>query len=196
MSRPLIKVEYDVASFNSLRNLANKVDQYPNRIQAARVAGTISAARKIEAFLAKKYGNIGRAMYIEDSVSGKTSRLVLRVNKPKGSRRNHHYSAEWGAMIKLYGRKGFSSKSGLSAGGNTRYYLVRPASGDPEFITRFKVRPTPKNAGMVLDIKMEMSRITRKELIAAIRRQGFGARGGAPRGMTDSPAPTTRAKRS
>lgn len=206
MARAFIKLEYDPTTMQGLTSLINQVDNYPNRLKSAKIAGTMATQRRVQQILQSgKYGNAFKYLIVEQVVQGKNCKITIKPPQPVTTKKNYGYSPTWGAVVAFYGRRAFRSKkiagppvekgekgsSGIAWG----RYEIRPGSraeyGD--YISSFKVRAQPADASRKLDIKMESAAIFRNEIVKAIRRYGFGPRGGAPRGMSDLPSPRTRA---
>jgi len=106
----MMQVRINPASIETMRFLQNNIDQFPNRIQAAKGKAVVSAKLKIEQYMKSQYGKVGNAMIVEEKVGPATATLSIhpkRAGRPNG---RTGYSADWGANVKFYGRKAFTSK--------------------------------------------------------------------------------------
>lgn len=205
MARAFIKIEYDPTSFNNMMYLINQVENYPNRLQSAKIAGTLAAQRRIQQILQSgRYGNAWKYMIVDQGVKGKTCKITVKPPQPITTKKNYGYSPTWGAVVAFYGRRAYRSKKiagpsrGTSSGESDvawGRYIIRPESQARygKFISSFRVKAQPADASTKLDVKMESAAMFRNEIIKAIKRYGFGSRGGAPRGMSDLPSVNTRA---
>lgn len=201
MARGFMKIEYDPTSFQGLSYLINQVENYPNRLKSAQVAGTTAAHRRITNNLKSgKYGTVWKEMLVEMSISGTRSKIVVKPPPPVTRKTNYGYSATWGANVAFYGRRAFRSISPNNTASGPGYsggwYMLRPESASKyvPYLKRFRVPRTPADESTKLDVRMDSAEIFRNEILKAIRRFGFGSRGGAPRGVRDLPAVRSQAR--
>src|SRR6056300_439091 len=176
----MMQVRINPTSIETMRFLQNNIDQYPNRVQAAKGRAVVSAKLKIEQYMKSQYGKVGNAMVVEERVGPKTATVNIRPKRAGRANSRTGYSAAWGANVKFYGRKAFTSKQ-------SQTYKLRKGSSPPypRYIKKFKVKATPKDMSFRSNIRRESRRILEREMMKSLRSYGFGPRGGAPRGMAD-----------
>tara|TARA_B100002019_G_C21274847_1_gene604758 strand:+ start:6447 stop:6983 length:537 start_codon:yes stop_codon:yes gene_type:complete len=177
----MMQVRINPTSIETMRFLQNNIDQFPNRVQAAKGKAVVSAKLKIEQYMKSQYGKVGNAMVVEEKVGPKTVTVNIRPKRAGRPNSRTGYSAAWGANVKFYGRRSFSSS------GSVQIYKLRKGSTPPypPYIRSFRVKATPKDMSFRSNIRRESRRILEREMMKSLRSYGFGARGGAPRGMAD-----------
>lgn len=178
----MIQVRLNPASIESMRYLENNIQQFPNRILAAKGRAAVSARNKIEQYMRSQYGKVGNAMEVEEKVTRNTVTLNIKPKRATSSGKRTGYSAAYGANVKFYGRKSFTSK-----GGSNKVYKLQKRSTPPfpSHLRRFKVDATPKDMQFRSNIRRRSREILEREMLKALRASGFGPRGGVTRGMTD-----------
>lgn len=178
----MIQVRLNPTSIQTMKSLQSNVDQFPNRISAAKGQAAVSAKNKIEQYMKSQYGKVGNAMEVEEKVGPTAVTLNVRPKRPGKPGRRTGYSASWGANVKFYGRKSFRSK-----GGKGKVYKLQQRSTPPfpSHLKSFKVDAMPKDMAFRNDIRRRSREILLNEMMKSLRMYGFGPRGGAPRGMGD-----------
>jgi hypothetical protein len=201
MARGFMKIEYDPTSMQGLSYLINQVDNYPNRLKSAQVAGTTAAQRRIINNLKSgKYGTVWKEMLVEMSINGTRSKIIIKPPPPITRRTKYGYSATWGANVAFYGRRAYRSISPNNTASGPGYsggwYTLRPESAAKyvPHLKRFRVPRMAPDESTKLDVKLDSAEIFRDEIIKAIRRFGFGPRGGAPRGRGEMPSVRSQAR--
>lgn len=178
----MIQVRLNPSSIESMRYLQNNVDQFPNRIQAAKGKAAVSAKLKIEQYMKSQYGNVGNAMLVEEKVGPATVTMNIKPKRPGRPGTRTGYSASWGANIKFYGRRSFTSKGNA---GKVYKLQKRSAPPFPSHLRSFKVDAMPKDMTFRNNIRRRSREILEREMMKALKSYGFGPRGGAPKGMVD-----------
>lgn len=185
MGRPLVSFEFDPASLNRVRYLANYVDTMPNRIHNIRVNAIHGAARKMKTYLADRYGKAGKGLSVSTRMRTGGISLVIsteRAPRPSGSKMSPKDRQLWAANQLFYGRKGYTIRS------RGKMMKLREASVGkyPRYLSIARIPSMSPNESAKMDIRRKASKFVSDAIAIEVRRQGFGARGGNPGNIGDT----------
>lgn len=173
-----------------LRYLENHVLTMPNRIENIRVRAANQAVRKLKTYLRNSYGSAGRGMTVAPAYGVGTVKIVIKAKRAKasGGKAKGAEASNFAANILLYGRKSYTSRRGAG----DKAYKLRQASTPPypTHLRRFRVRSMSPNHSARTEIRKKASSLLMDAVYMSAMREGFGARGGNPMGMSDSPHTT------
>jgi hypothetical protein len=164
--------------------LMNKIDTYPNRIASIQQS---ALSRSYDSIYDKLYNLSPAAKYLTVYIE-ESGRLGYRmkITPDKGARTRAGGDAYIAAAVFISGRKSYKVK----ARGDYRMVL-RPESVPP-YPRALWSASIPSKSGYKNQIKIEIKESVIKNLEYAIKRFGFGPRGGSA-GLEDLPRPRSRA---
>ena len=180
----MLKIQINSNATKQMEALINKIDTFPNRIASIQQ----SALRRSQSQLIQKLSRTHKgAKYIKFNIvaSGDLGyRMTMTTPDEKGT------SAYYAALMVLKGRKGGK----IIVARNSSVMRLRDESvrkGYPPFLDK-AVLGSIKSAEQ--EIKLQSKEIVIENIRYAIKRFGFGVRGGAPSGLEDLPSIRSRAK--
>lgn len=176
----MIKVGVDQKSSSQLSNIIKKIDTFPNRIQSAQMSAMARSANDIDKKIKQRHK---AAKYLTYSIQpqGKLG-VQLRISAPSTGQSEGY----WAAVIFLNGRKNYAVHPKRYSSMKLRKESVQ--KGYPQFL---KYAVIPSKQGNKSSLKQQSRDIIIKNLQYAVKRFGFGARGGVG-AMKDLKAPRTR----
>lgn len=157
-----------------MQNILAKVDTFPNRIASIQQSALFRTGNNLNSKLSRKFPPAYYLNY-EISISGKLG-YRLTITPERGARTSTGSDSFIAATVFLRGRKSYMVYPRKGS-------ALRLREGNPEFIKYARI---PKMKGHSEDIKREAREEIIKNLEYAIKRYGFGPRGGSA-GLEDLP---------
>lgn len=177
-------IEFSKDSIAKLNNIANKLDQYPNRIERAMVTAAHAAERDVRKEIGKKFGReISDDEVIDITIKSTKAKLTMttRVLYATG---HAHDSSKFGpktkarmkANILLTGRRRYTARK---SPGQKPYKLTERHKGLNKAAYGFTVRRQPRNHEFNRILRRGAIKYFRENFNKALAKEGFGSRGGA-----------------
>lgn len=186
-----IKLQVNSNATKQMQSLINKIDTFPNRIASIQQTALSRSVGDIYTSLYR----ISRAADHIDMQITESGRLGYKLTiGPQDQKRGGKNSSDayYAALIFIKGRSG-GQKVRRNNGKMMRLRDESVRQGYPKFLKEIKLSSMPNNESK---IKQESREIILKNLEYAIKRFGFGPRGGAPADLQDLPKPRSRAGKS
>lgn len=180
----MLKMQISSNATNQMQSIIAKIDSFPNRISSIqqsalhrsrdnlvlKLINTYPAALYLD-YLIEKSGDLGYKMTITPDKTMKTS---------------HGDNAYIAAVVFLKGRKAYDVRP------KGKYKMVLRPESVPPYPKALEYARIPRMQGKSEEIKMEARNIIISNLEYAIKRFGFGPRGGSS-GLADLPYVRSRA---
>jgi hypothetical protein len=164
--------------------LINKIDSFPNRIASIQQSGLYRSADNISQKLYAIYP-ASRYLAYEITPSGDLG-YKLTIKPEKGMKTRNGADAFIVASVFLKGRKAYRVKS------RGAYRMVLRPESVPPYPSALWSAKIPSMRGHADEITQDARRIVLENLQYAIKRFGFGPRGGST-GLSDLPSIRSRA---
>lgn len=166
-----------------LNNLANALDQYPNRIERAMVTAAHAAEKDMRKEIGQKFGkNIAGDEVIYIDIKNTKTRLTVRggVYYATGHSRDSsnfgpQTKARMRANILLTGRRRYTARKT----GGKPYNLTQRHKGLNKAAWGFTVRAQPANHEFKRILKRSFAGYFGENFRKALKKEGFGPRGGS-----------------
>lgn len=180
----MLKMQINSNATNQMKALMNKVDTFPNRIASAQQSALYRTADNLSKNL---YNRFPASRYLDYEI-GTRGRLgfTLTITPGKGERTSTGADSYIAAAVLLKGRKAYRVR-----GKRGNLMVLRPESVPP-YPKALRLANIPSMQGRGEEIKSEARQLIIKNLEYAIKRFGFGPRGGSG-GLEDLPFIRTRA---
>lgn len=173
---PIVTIQVNSNATNQLQNVINKINTYPNKIQSAQVMALNKTHKELIQKLSRISPNARHLHFSIVNVGTLGARVKVGV-PPKSRGKKSYYAAlmfikgrKSGKIIKPRKRKAMKLYADESRNkqNSSRY---------PEFLKSARQGAMPNNESV---IKQTARELIIHNLKIALKRQGFGARGGAP----------------
>jgi len=167
----MLKMQINSNTTKQMQNIVAKIDTFPNRIASIQQSALHRSGNNLHGKLARKFPAAYYLNY-EISISGNLG-YRMTITPDKQARRADGSSAYAAAAVFLRGRKSYTVRAKAS-----RYMKLREGSVPPypPFLETARI---PRMAGRSEEIKREARDEIIKNLEYAIKRFGFGPRGGS-----------------